>query len=356
LVHTLSFPVQEHKLGPERVTDPLTGGSAGVIVSIHDVEGRLELRRGPSLEGAPLARALIPTGPYSTDQQRAALRRLAAYVADNGPAGAGSYRALRDILARGLPRVRGHALGDPLQDGSIHIDRGREIVSDLDESYLFIQGPPGSGKTWTAARLITHLMREGKRVGVAAQSHKAIHKLLEEVEQAADEEGLEFRGLKKSTNKEEQTVYEGRFIRSSPDSADFPPADDVQLVAGTAWLHPRAEMDEALDYLFIDEAGQVSLADALAMGTAAHNVVLIGDPLQLAQVSQGVHPGAAAASVLEHLLGDDATIPPERGLFLDRSRRMHPDVCEFISDVVYAGRLGSIDECGRQSVESGGLS
>jgi uncharacterized protein len=113
-------------------------------------------------------------------------------------------------------------------------------------------------------------------------------------------------------------------------------------------------MDQTLDYLFVDEAGQVALADALAVGTAARNLVLLGDPLQLAQVSQGVHPDNAGASILEHLLDDDATIPPERGLFLDRSRRMHPDVCDFISQVVYAGRLSSIDECASQSIESGG--
>src|SRR5207302_9771800 len=108
----------------------------------------------------------------------------------------------------------------------------------------------------------------------------------------------------------------------------------------------------ALDHLFIAEAGQVALADALAVGTGARNIVLLGDPLQLAQVSQGVHPGNAGASVLEHLLGDEATIPPDRGLFLDLTRRMHPDVCGFISDVVYAGRLTSIEESARQSIES----
>ena len=92
----------------------------------------------------------------------------------------------------------------------------------------------------------------------------------------------------------------------------------------------------------IDEAGQVSLADALAMGTAARNVVLLGDPLQLAQVSQGTHPAGTGASVLEHLLGDEATVLPHMGLFLERTRRMHPDVCRFISEIVYGGRLQGI--------------
>ena len=100
-----------------------------------------------------------------------------------------------------------------------------------------------------------------------------------------------------------------------------------------------------VDTLFVDEAGQVSLADALALGTCARNVVLLGDPQQLAQVSQGIHPEGAAASVLEHLLGGEDTVPPDRGLFLSRTWRMHPDVCRFISETSYEGRLHSVPEC-----------
>jgi len=101
----------------------------------------------------------------------------------------------------------------------------------------------------------------------------------------------------------------------------------------------------------------VSLADALAMGTSARNVVLLGDPLQLAQVSQAVHPPGAGGSVLEHLLGEHATVPRDRGLFLEETRRMHPDVCRFVSEVVYEGRVASLEECGRQGIEApGGLS
>ena len=103
----------------------------------------------------------------------------------------------------------------------------------------------------------------------------------------------------------------------------------------------------------IDEAGQVSLADALAMATAARNVILLGDPLQLAQVSQGTHPPGTGASVLEHLLGDHATIPPDKGVFLERTRRMHPDVCRFISEVVYESRLEGIPELARQATAFG---
>ncbi len=132
---------------------------------------------------------------------------------------------------------------------------------------------------------------------------------------------------------------------------------NVLLFAGTAWLFAHQDLDVGatpmVDTLVINEAGQVSLADALAMGTAARNVVLLGDPLQLAQVSQGVHPEGTGASILEHLLGEHATIPPDRGVFLERTRRMHPDVCRFISEVVYEGRLQGIPELAQQTTAFG---
>jgi superfamily I DNA and/or RNA helicase len=128
---------------------------------------------------------------------------------------------------------------------------------------------------------------------------------------------------------------------------------DILLFAGTAWLFARQDMDGSVDTLVIDEAGQVSLADALAMGTAARNVILLGDPLQLAQVSQGAHPPGTGVSVLEHLLGEVATIPPDRGVFLERTRRMHPGVCRFISEIVYDSRLDGLPELARQATVFG---
>ena len=114
---------------------------------------------------------------------------------------------------------------------------------------------------------------------------------------------------------------------------------DTLLIAGTAWLFADEALDQAVDVLFIDEAGQVSLGNLVAMGTAAKNIVLVGDQMQLGQPIQGSHPGESGMSVLEYLLREHATIPPERGIFLETTRRMHEDVCRFISDAVYDGRL-----------------
>ena len=186
------------------------------------------------------------------------------------------------------------------------IDELKEIVASLEDSYLFIQGPPGSGKTWSGARLIVDLIERGKRVGVTATSHKVIHNLLHEVEEVAHGQGLDFRGLKKSSdgNPESEFDSERGFIDSIDDNAALNDPE-VALTAGTAWHYCR-EDTEQLDYLFIDEAGQVSLADALALSTAARNVVLLGDPQQLPQVAQAAHPEGSSLSVLEHLLGEQA--------------------------------------------------
>ncbi len=91
--------------------------------------------------------------------------------------------------------------------------------------------------------------------------------------------------------------------------------------------------------LFVDEAGQLSLADVLAAGTSARSLVLLGDPNQLPQVSQGSHPEGSGLSVLQHLLGEHVTIPPDRGLFLAETWRLRPELCAFTSDAYYEGRL-----------------
>ncbi|HXH97737.1 MAG TPA: ATP-binding protein, partial [Gaiellaceae bacterium] len=232
------------------------------------------------------------------------------------------------------------------------LEEAKAVVEQVEGRHLFVQGPPGSGKTYSGARLIVHLLARGKRVGVSATSHKAIHNLLREVEAVARAEGVRFRGLKKASGGNAESHYEGPFVESTTSYEGFTDPE-VGLIAGTAWLLARDEIDGTLDYLFVDEAGQVSLADALAVGTAARTLVLLGDPLQLAQVTQGIHPDGSGVSVLEHLLGDAQTIPPERGLFLERSWRMHPDVCRFVSDAFYESRLASADECARQGTAIG---
>ena len=253
-------------------------------------------------------------------------------------AGDGRYLHLERLLRREPPLG-----GASLQRREL--EEQRALLDQLEGSFLVVQGPPGSGKTYRGARLITHLIRQGRKVGIVAQSHKVIHNLLEEVERAAAEEGLDFRGVKYGDHFESEHVKPGKL----DDVLD----DEVLLVAGTAWLHSREELDGELDTLVVDEAGQYSLADTLACGTAARRLVLLGDPLQLAQVTQGVHPDGSGASVLEHVIGERETIPEELGLFLEETRRMHPEVCRFVSDAFYEGRLRSIPECSERTTSDG---
>jgi RNase H-like protein/AAA domain-containing protein len=283
LVHTLTFPPQDHKLSRGSVHDPATGESAGEIVEIDDATGTLKLLRGPKLASTALPKALIPEGPYRDSDQRTALFRLAESIYKEER----RYPALEAVLKREPPRIQGFPAGGQIH--TIDVEQMKSRALALDSSYLFIQGPPGAGKTWAGARLIAHLLENGKRIGVAAQSHKAIHNLLNEIDKFARETGLSFRGVKKSSGENPESIYESEFIKSeSQINRIIDIGNRIQLLAGTAWLFSRHELDRSLDYLMIDEAGQVSLADALAMGTSARNLIVLGDPLQLAQVSQGI--------------------------------------------------------------------
>lgn len=343
LIHDMRFPVQQQKLDPEdEVYDPVTRRHAGHVETIDAIAGTLRLRRGPKLEDVELPTGLIPGGAWSTKEQQAALMRFGRSLL----AGDGRYPHLEKLLRREPPLG-----GAPVQCEGLEA-MGR-LVREVEGSYLFVQGPPGAGKTWTGARLVTYLVSLGKRVGIASQSHKAIHKLLSEIEEDAIATGVNLRGLKKASEGNADSFYEGEgLVENAKHASDFLESD-ANLFAGTSWLLSREEFDGALDYLFIDEAGQTSLADALALGTCARTLVLLGDPVQLAQVTQGVHPGDAGRSVLAHLLGDRATVAEDMGLFLERSFRMHPDVCEFISDAFYEGRLRSAEECAAQGSSFG---
>lgn len=344
-IYAFTFPAQDFKL---RVGDkPLRAGSgepAGEIVLIDEVAHRVELKLGPTRSLIEDGASLIPEGPVGDKQLRMAVYRFAEAVAEGQKQ---RYSAVTDILARKPSRLADRALGMPIIEPEMDVVQGTvAALRCLDNSYLLIQGPPGAGKTYTASHAIAALLAQGARIGVASNSHKAINHLLAGIQGAANAAGVRFRGVKKSSDEDQYATGCG----SIENTTDNKRAVDsgFQLYAGTAWLFARPELDGRLDYLFIDEAGQVSLANLVAMGVAAKNIVLVGDQMQLSQPIQGDHPGGSGVSGLEHLMGDDATVPPDRGVFLGVTRRMHPDICRFISDAVYDGRLQSYDGAKRQ--------
>jgi predicted RecB family nuclease len=327
LEYTFRFPPQEHKIGGLAV-DPAT--EQRYPVAVDDELGQVTLRRSLEKVDEPLPAALIPSTPLPTWVQRDAVLRFAK--------GRVRYPALVEILERRPPRAE---LGGTVV----------EAAASLDGSYLFVQGPPGSGKTWLGARMALELMRRGQRVGVTSLSHKAIHKFLRDLQEAAVAAEFSFRGRKKSSG-DPESAYEDEFVDCT-DSNDEMLDDELQLIAGTSFLFSREELDQHVDTLFVDEAGQVSLADVLAVGTAARNVVLLGDPNQLAQVSQGSHPPGASASALQHLLGSDETLRSGMGMFLGETWRMRPEVNAFVSATFYDGRLEPAPACLERSVADG---
>lgn len=279
--------------------------------------------------------ALTPGPPIPTTALRESIEASAAAVATGLPQLPRS--AVVDILLRRAPRTRS---GDALPRGPDAVSDIAAAVLDLDSSYLAVHGPPGTGKTRTAARVIQRLVTDhGWRIGVVAQSHATVENLLDCVIDA----GLDPARVAKKRN--DHGAPRWREVDGSGYTAFI--ADTAGcVVGGTAWDFANANRipPGSLDLLVIDEAGQFCLANTIAVAPAAASLVLLGDPQQLPQVSQGTHPDPVDTSALDWLVDGRRTLPDERGYFLDRSYRMHPAVCAAVSALSYEGRLHS-HEC-----------
>ncbi|MFY9621212.1 MAG: TM0106 family RecB-like putative nuclease [Pyrinomonadaceae bacterium] len=352
-VHRYRFPLQDTTI--ERaleLRDPTTGGRAGDL-SATDYEAlTIDIKRGPSLAQAPHPTALVPYDIVNANVLRESLLQLGGWVADHGIEGDGRYAAARELLLRRVPRLNQSTLADFAQSPSL--EAARQIALLLDRTVLPIQGPPGSGKTFTGAQMILELVKNGKKVGVTAVSHKVISNLLKATCKAAAEEKEVLNIVQRCDGDD---ACDHSFVKLARDNRAVEHAlagNEAQIIAGTVWLWARPELADAIDVLFVDEAGQMSLANVLAASPAANSIVLLGDPQQLDQPQRGVHPVGAEASALSHLLNGDKTIAPERGLFLAESWRLHPDICAFTSDVFYESRLNSRPENAIQQLNLAG--
>jgi predicted RecB family nuclease len=327
------------------------GEKIGEVVAIDAVARTVDIKKTrKTAEIHPSAVFVDKTGP-SSDEQADALYRLGDWVVFDGVNAPGRYRAARDLLLRVPPRLAGNETV-VLVDGEATVAAAKRIAVHLNESVLPIQGPPGAGKTHAGARMVCELIQQGKKVGITAMSHKVIRHLLDEVVKAARECGIQ--GLNCIQKVKEEDVPDVpvpgiTFVTDNPGPLAALRAG-AQLVAGTSWLWSRADYFEAVDVLFVDEAGQMSLANVLAVAQAAKNLVLLGDPQQLDQPQKGSHPDGAEVSALEHLLEGARTIAPDKGLFLERTWRLHPAICTFTSEVFYEGRLLARDGLERQAI------
>lgn len=334
-LYTYRFPEQEFKFkAGDSCLRADTLERAGTIEEIYEQGCILRLKLG-NKSRLPNRLSIIPSGPISTDILKEALLRFS----DSLLSGDGRYQAIFDLLRRERPRMRRQREGNAIvRPGEDLIAEIIDAANRLDQSYLFIQGPPGAGKTYTGSHLITALIKEGFRIGVSSNSHKAINNLLEAVEKRAQKEGISFTGVKKSTSSDPDSCFKGKIIRDEKDKQAVI-GSRANLLAGTAWLFSDPYLDQSLDYLFVDEAGQVSLANLIAMATSTKNIILLGDQMQLQQPIQGIHPGHSGESALDYMLQGEATISEDRGVFLPVSWRMHEDICKFISEAVYDTRL-----------------
>ena len=350
-IYRFRFPPQDHAIRPSASPhDPETQKPVGTVFHLDDAQGVIDIRCG-NTRPAPGARSLIPFDFFNPLPKQESLQRLARWVIENGIDAPGRFKATRDLLTRRPPDFSSPP-GECLRlDTEEVTDAARRLVSSIDESYLAIQGPPGSGKSTAGAEMIVDLAVEGKRVGVTANSHKVIGELLAKVADSAAKRGVTVRIGQRST--EEPTFGGAVHLKSNDAARDSLHAGSIDVAGGTTWLWSREDMAGSVDVLFVDEAGQMSLADAVAASLCARNVVLLGDPQQLDQPLQGTHPPGAERSVLAHVLDGAQVMPEELGLFLDGSWRLHPEISAYTSEVFYEGKLHS--QPGRELLDLDGV-
>ncbi|MEZ6097123.1 MAG: AAA domain-containing protein [Pirellulaceae bacterium] len=227
-----------------------------------------------------------------------------------------------------------------------------DIIKRMDRTLLCIQGPPGTGKTYTTAHAIVELLKAGKRIGVTANSHKAVLNVLKSVKEILKTEKATFDVVKIGGESDDPVIekHDIKFAQNSAAAETFVNEDSI-VIGGTAWVFSRPGLQQKFDYLFVDEAGQFSLANVVATGCSAKNIVLVGDQMQLSQPTQGAHPGDSGKSALEYYLEGRQTIPEEKGVLLNTTWRMHPDICDYISNAFYESRLQSRAENSKQRID-----
>ena len=258
--------------------------------------------------------------------------------------------AIIDFLTRSKPRSKDGMKGSiaPSNDPKEKLQQIIQAISNLDNSYLAIQGPPGTGKSYTAKNVITELLKSGARIGIASNSHKAINHLLLNTVKHCHAVGIEATFVcTKDTDSElahcNVAIVQNKDLVSRVKSAC--------VIGTTAWGFARDDMTGQLDYLFVDEAGQVAVANLIAMSRSAKNLILMGDQMQLGQPSQGTHPADSGLSVLDYLLHGTPTIPDDMGVFLNTTYRMHSSINRFISKHIYEGKLAANPDNDKRMIE-----
>ena len=322
----------------------------GQVVAADPVSRTVDIKKVMKLD-AVHPRSVFAHAHYGTKEQANAILRVADWIVANGIDAPGDFRAARDLLLRKPPRLSG---GQSLTavPGQDIVDLACHLGLALDDSILPIQGPPGAGKTFTGSRMICELVRKGRKIGITAVGHKVIRNLIEKVVEAAHDLGVSGVVCAHKTDGDGTDDPAVREIGTNDEALQALQSGAVNVLGGTPWLWSRADFMDSVDVLFVDEAGQMSLANVLACAPAGKSLVLLGDPQQLEQPQQGSHPEGSDISALAHLLDGGKTIQIDRGLFLEETWRLHPTICEFTSEMFYEGRLVSRDGLERQRIDA----
>jgi uncharacterized protein len=344
-IHRYEYPPQEVSLNEGDEVYEVKGEKIGTVHAIQLENYSIDIKKtGKTIDRhASSIHALerIDPGVLATS-----IMSVAESIIEDGLNDEGPYRAAKHLLLKKKPKLVVSYDGALLQPNEEVVAGAIRIASNLNRSVLAIQGPPGSGKTYAGAKMIIALVNAGKKVGVTAVSHKVIRNLFRKViELDAGSIGCVHKVTEKNTGPSEGIVE----VTKSSEAIDA--LSNKKVVGGTAWLWADNNSVETLDYLFVDEAGQMSLSQVLSASRAAKNLILLGDPQQLEQPQKGAHPEGSDVAALTYLLDGHKTMPNDKGLFLNVTRRLHPKISAFTSELFYESRLESLPGLEKQEIQ-----
>ncbi|HUF09619.1 MAG TPA: TM0106 family RecB-like putative nuclease [Rhodothermales bacterium] len=352
-IHRYRFPAQESKIREENKLcygdGEILKDAFGEVVTIDYAARTIDIKKsGAAADIHPTAVFEFSNVPGRAMED--AISRAGTIVVEDGLESENIPRPQFDLLMGHPPRFKDgfrERIGTEDESG---LAVALRLVMDLDGGILPIQGPPGTGKTYIGGYMTCALVQAGKRVGVVANSHKVIINFLDAVLKASDETGLDLRiGYQPGKIKDHASIESmknyGHLISSLNDG-------EIHVAGGTAWMWAREDFYRSVDVLFVDEAGQMALANVLASAQGAQNVVLLGDPQQLDQPQKGSHPQGVEVSALEHFLAGAETMPNDRGLFLEKTWRLSEPICNYTSDLFYQGRLEGIDKLANLAIHA----
>jgi uncharacterized protein len=346
-LHRYSFPIQDLDARPGDDLRDTEGNPFGRVVEINNSDRSIDIKKRKNTANVH-PHALLLHNQVPTKVLRESLMRLGEFVLEKAFTSQRPYKAAIELLLRRpSPLVNEH--GALQRDVETTVEAACRLAVQLDGHVLAIQGPPGTGKTYTGAHMICALKKQGLKVGVTAVSHKVIVNLLEGAMKEAQKQGLALQAVHHKSGE-----YEGEWgiERRSNYAANHRGLEngDIEVLGATAWCWSRQDFEQSVDVLIVDEAGQMSLSNVLAVAPAGRSLVLLGDPQQLEQPLQSSHPEGSEVSALYHLLDGEDTMPANKGLFLSETYRLHPEIARFTSEAYYQGKVSARPELSYQAI------